>query len=527
MQQIAAAGEPSRKVISASAAANPAPRIQRIPGGFQMILALYILFTGALPTIIQAFAFGIQGGTGSEFAVAMITAMTRDVLLLAAVAVLAGNPLGILHPLLLAVVVWPLLVGMPNVIQDFGGWAGIIAGLPVRTPFLRGLPSHSASMVWTATAKYSALQILALICTYAGFALYKGRASLARRAPSLPRVSSIRSVMLGLIAVSTIVLLIFVRSRGGIIEHLTSLGHGRFRELGNAGAIMVITDLGSIALYVWLAVRPGEIKSPFFLACAAVVIVAQFVSNASRSSTLEVPLVLGLIWSIRTQKVPWKIALMLVPVLFVALGFLGAIRSSSWSGSTAAEAAVNTGWTESFKKADAEIADRQSLNAQVPIVERGFQVTDGPLLGRSYIGAVLGVIPRSVWPDKPRGPDSLYAQLFLHESKEGAAIPVSHEAEIYWNFGVAGVVLLSLLYGAMIRAAYNSFWRRYPSPFAIVFYVVFITTFQFSTTGIVAFEQSLGLLLICYLAAGFFTSRSREPVARPLVRPAGIAIAPR
>jgi hypothetical protein len=79
----------------------------------------------------------------------------------------------------------------------------------------------------------------------------------------------------------------------------------------------------------------------------------------------------------------------------------------------------------------------------------------------------------------------------------------------------------------MIRASYAAFWRRYPSPFAIVFYVVFITTFQFSTTGIVAFEQSVGLLFICYLAAGFFASPTREPVVQPRARPAGIAIAPR
>ena len=102
---------------------------QRIPGIFQLLLGLYIILTSSFPTIVQGMAFGVDGGGGSEFAIAMVTSLVRDLLILAPVLILADHPLGILHPLLLGVVVWPLLVGFPSVIQEYGGWAGIMADL--------------------------------------------------------------------------------------------------------------------------------------------------------------------------------------------------------------------------------------------------------------------------------------------------------------------------------------------------------------------------------------------------------------
>jgi hypothetical protein len=81
---------------------------------------------------------------------------------------------------------------------------------------------------------------------------------------------------------------------------------------------------------------------------------------------------------------------------------------------------------------------------------------------------------------------------------------------MYWNFGFPGVVLLSMIFGALLKAAYNFMWRRYPDPFAIVFYVLVVTTFQFSTTQLVRSEQQLALLLICYLVAALLVPTRRR-----------------
>jgi oligosaccharide repeat unit polymerase len=269
--------------------------------------------------------------------------------------------------------------------------------------------------------------------------------------------------------------------------------------LAGYGPILVLTTFGAIAMFVWTAARPNDIKNPFFLACLAIVTASQFLSSGTRSGALEVPLYVGLIWAIRRQKIPWKSALILVPIMFISIGLLGAIRSSIWYHSTADKTLASTSWSQSIALTQQQIADRLALSASVPVVERGFTVSGGPLLGRSYAAPIAAFFPRAIWKDKPRGVGSLYARLFLGASFSGTTIPVGPTAEMYWNFGIAGVVLLSMLYGIILRRVYNFAWRHYPSPFVTVFYVIFVTTFQFSSDRLVPLEQDAGLVLLCYL----------------------------
>ena len=484
-------------------------QVQRVPGAFQFGLVLYIILTSDFPTVVQALAFGLEGGAGTEFAAAMLTSATRDLLLVAMIVMLANHPLGILHPLLIALVVWPYVVGIPQVIEDFGGWAGVLAGLPVEPPYYRGLRTLDASAVWTAVAKYNGLEVASLLSIFVGFSMLKPKRDFSRIPSSIDTVA-LRNILIGLVGISILALLTYLYFRGGLGAHLTSMGRGRFRELAGDGPVMVATDLGAIALYIWVAARPGDVKSPIFLACLAAMVTAQFVSNGSRGSALMVPLVVGIIWSLRRHRIPWKIALIALPIMFLSIGLLGSIRTSSWYGSDAGEAWSTTGWAESFEIAQKELEERRAVRANVPIVERAFDLTDGPLYGQTYWAAVTAWIPRAMWEEKPRGSGSIYAQVFLGESSEGAGIPVSPEAEMYWNFGLPGVILLSIIYGALIRGAYHFSWRRYPNPFAIVFLMIFLTNFSISTKGLIRFEQQTALLFICYVAVAFFVPRVRS-----------------
>lgn len=491
------------------------PQAPEIPRRFQLLFGLYILLTGSIPTIVQAIAFGLPGGGGTEFVAAMLTESARDFLLIVPLLILSKHPLGILHPLLIAVVVWPELSTIPSVVNDYGGWAGIVAGTPVETPYFVGLRSREAGYIWMAIAKYNSLEIARLLAIYFGFSLLTVSEGFSHTFAALRRPSSVRAVMIGLIALSALVLLAFIESRGGLIEHLASLGHGRFRELGGEGIVMVAIDLGAIAIYVWAASSPDDLKNPAFLGSLAIVVAAQFLSNGSRSGAIEVPMTVGLVWALRTQKVPWRIALLLLPVFFLSLGLMNAIRTSSWSGRTAGDVIEKASLAQSFAIAEQEIARRRSLIAEVPIVERGFDRTGGPMLGRSYIAAVVAPVPRKLWASKPRGPDSLYAQVFLGEPRQGQGIPITETAEEYWNFGLVGVLLLSAIYGWLLKRVYYSFCWRYPNPIAIVFYALFVTTFHFSTEDIVSLEQKVALLMVCAASVSIFAPRPRERFTYP------------
>lgn len=506
----------------------------RMPPAFQILLGFYIVFTGSLPTIVQALAFGVQGPSGSEFLTAMLTAVIRDLLLLAPVIILANHPLGILHPLVLGVVMWPLVVGMPQVIEGLGGWTGVFTGTPVPAPHFEGLLSQSPSSLWFAIAKYNALEVLSLACTYAGFWIVKAAPRPPIKAGHLNSTDA-RFVLMALIALSVVIVLTFVSIRGGIAEHLTSLGRGRFHELAGDGIIIVAVDTGAIALYLWIAARPGDVRTPVFLGALALVTASQFISNGSRGSALGVPVMIGIIWALQRRKVPWKTAFVLLPLMFAAIGLLGAIRTASWGGSTAGEALTTTGWTQSIELAQNEIAQRRSVSADVPVIERGMDVTGGPMLGSTYLAAIGAPIPRAIWEDKPRGPGSIYAQLFMGVSVLGTTIPVSPVAEMYWNFGIVGVLLLSLLYGAILHWIYLFYLRRSANPIAVVAYVLLVTGFKIGTNRIVYVEQQLGLVFICGLVLALFVPRpppelvfqrtSAKPRMGPVRRPGGQAAA--
>jgi hypothetical protein len=505
----------------ASGMATEIPPVQRsfnepqqtyISGAFQLFLGLYILLTGSVPIIVQAITFGVSGTGSDQFILATSTQAGHDLLLLAPVLLLRRHPLGVLHPVLFAVVLWPLLSVMPQTIESFGGWAGVIAGEPLKTPYFYGLPLYSGGDVWMAITKYNAIQILALLSTYAGYLMFRGQRNFSPRPNKMYDTTSLRAVMIALIVLSLIVLLVFLQSRGGINSHLTSLGAGRFKQLAGDGIIMLMTDLGMVALFVWTAARPADVKTPIFLACLGAVTAGQFLSNGSRGSALVVPLTVGIIWALRRRRIPWKTALILIPFMFASIGLLGAVRSSSWTGSTAAEAASKTGWSDALERAQAEVELRRAMSAPVPVIERGFTVSGGPLLGQSYLVAVTAFIPRPLWPNKPRGVGSLYARWFIGAGFAGTTIPVGPEAEMYWNFGLAGVVVLSLLYGLSLGWIYQYYVRRYEDPFAIVFFVTFLMFFQFSTDRIVNFEQQSFLIVICYATAAALVRKS-EPTS--------------
>jgi O-antigen ligase len=90
------------------------------------------------------------------------------------------------------------------------------------------------------------------------------------------------------------------------------------------------------------------------------------------------------------------------------------------------------------------------------------------------------------------------------------AVPVSATAEEYWNFGLLGVILMSALYGALIRYTHNFYLRRSDRPFVVATFVIFVTTFRLSTDDLVLFQQQILLLaFVCFLALVFARSGRR------------------
>lgn len=470
-------------------------RVSRI---FQVLVAIYVIFTGEIPGAIQAALYGITGDGSGAFTAAFLSALAVDLARLAPLFVLARHPLGVLHPLIIAVVLWPLLLRMPLVIQEFGGLGRLFLGKPVNAPSFLGLSWLSGGEVWWAVVKYNLYQLLALAATYGGFALSQGKGAIRSIKPRINTLD-FRRLLVFLVILNFVGLIVFISMRGGIDSHLADLSRGRFRALAGLGPLIAIFDIGIIALVLWVAARPRDVKTPLFLAAVVAVAAAQFLSNGSRAGSLYLLILLALTWSLRTRRIPWRLAVVMGPILFLALGFLAIARSSGLSGMDATQAVASAEASDVFSRVQEDIELRQSLTGTVPVVADGHRVTNGPLFGQSYLAAVFAFVPRYIWEDKPRGPGSLYAQYFLGETREGTAVPVGAVAEAYWNFGSVGLIVLFFIYGLLLKKTHDMYLRNPSDPFVLGFFVIFVTVFQVHTDDLVLFQQQMLLFFIIWL----------------------------
>ncbi|TCJ40215.1 oligosaccharide repeat unit polymerase [Parafrankia sp. BMG5.11] len=472
---------------------------ETVPRYFQITVLLFLLLTGAVPQLLQATFNGMSGGSG--FAPAVLTSLVYDLVRIAPLLVLARHPAGILHPIIVAVVVWPLLTTLPNLIDSFGGYAGLLSGQPLKAPYFTTLGWKTDAETWSALTQYRLLQIASLISLYTGFAIV--RRDSGRRITILQGMDSqrLRRILVGVIIVNLFAVAVFVQTRGGLVEHVIELAYGRFRALAGLGPLLALFDIGFLALLLWICTRPQDSRHPLFLVLLPLVAAQQFIVAGSRSAALLVVVLTGLGWALSARRVPWRLALILLPIAFLSFGALNLIRTAGLTNTTLIEAAGDADLGTVLQRSQEEFDLRQSLSGAVPIIADGMRTT-GPMFGYTYSGALFAVIPRTFWPEKPRGPGSLYAQHFLGESVEGTAVPIGAVAEAFWNFHAPGVIVLFALYGWILRRGLETYNRNPRNGAVIAGFVLLATQFGVGTDELVAFQQLIltGLLLFGIIA---------------------------
>ena len=91
--------------------------------------------------------------------------------------------------------------------------------------------------------------------------------------------------------------------------------------------------------------------------------------------------------------------------------------------------------------------------------------------GTSLRYALVSMVPRVIWPDKPRIGE-LGSELYeLIRGRDGAAVSAGYFAEVYWNFGPWGMVLIFLPVGVLFSFISNyslnvirsDSWHRFPA----------------------------------------------------------------
>jgi hypothetical protein len=91
--------------------------------------------------------------------------------------------------------------------------------------------------------------------------------------------------------------------------------------------------------------------------------------------------------------------------------------------------------------------------------------------GSTYLPLLTFPIPRFLWPDKPGFGDHVIAMATRSRPYEREGRTITYIAEAYLNFGIAGVILVPLVLGAVLNRAYRIFRSGPPGRIGQLFYL--------------------------------------------------------
>jgi len=231
--------------------------------------------------------------------------------------------------------------------------------------------------------------------------------------------------------------------------YTTSSGYGTFADAatGNLGYLVAVQGTAGLAL-VLLPLRlgcSGRSRWPGLLCAVAATFL--LLGEGQRARFFVPVFAAGLIW-LKTSKrklPPRRLAAVGLLVLVALGGLIGVARGAAGSRNVTVETVV----AQPFGSGNDLFLPLAGLAETVP--------TQLPYLdGTSYLEAAAFLVPRGVWRGKPEGAIADVTAAF-DPGNSGLAFP--EFGEMYANFGLPGVVVGSLLLGAIIELVSRRFAR--------------------------------------------------------------------
>lgn len=136
--------------------------------------------------------------------------------------------------------------------------------------------------------------------------------------------------------------------------------------------------------------------------------------------------------------------------------------------------------------------------------------------GMTYLKPLFAPIPRFLMPDKPESAMTLYTKKYDPERQaEGFCLPLSLQAEGYWNFGYIGGLFCVFLIFYLFNSIYLKLYNSVISDLGIktifntyIFYVFFLLYRDSGFTKLLTF--SLAAFVFCFILSIFQKSRGKR-----------------
>ncbi len=194
-------------------------------------------------------------------------------------------------------------------------------------------------------------------------------------------------------------------------------------------------------------------------------------------------------YMLATGRAPWKAILAALPVaVFVILPFLSIYKTTPETQISNRLSSAIEQYTSLNILGRTELAAERSIGrfagAALPSVYSNFYPEVYPFeLGRTFLLEAQGLVPRFLWPNKPnlsRELNKYSVNVRILESPDETSVVFDAITEYYVNFGLIGVLCLSVLHGYSLRVLYDWLMQTLPFFMAVsVFCVLFLINLDF------------------------------------------------
>jgi oligosaccharide repeat unit polymerase len=356
------------------------------------------------------------------------------------------------------------------------------------------------------------LAILGLFAFYAGYWLYVGRRTAWREPAYRPGRSDFRRLhlfVIGLIATGLLCCLSLVAEAGGLAEYAVQLAiRGAAQESkGYQIAGMKIAAVGAVLYYCVLRTgRPRPSRAWFCVYVAAAAICEILIgARANTAALIAALLAIGFYTGVRVR---WSL---LVPAGIIIAALFVIVPDFRIGASPS---------VDSLDK-DVDRFMRMDVTALDPLLDILQQVPRNVPFqsGRGFYDLAIYPIPRALWAEKPQvlGASGYYTAMFHPEYfGTGSSYGSSILGELYLNFGLSGIVIGMVVYGAL-AGFFQSQSARGPAGVAIAASSVY--PFIFGIRG--GYWAFLPELTLCevplLLGLAFISGREcRESLSQPI-----------
>ena len=255
---------------------------------------------------------------------------------------------------------------------------------------------------------------------------------------------------------------------------------GQLSSVGNLSWINAVPMFGGLLmLFLW---SNGVAKSKYayvFIGVSFVVGLAVPLINGSRDGLVQPLLLAILVASDFGRRLNVRHLMTVLVVATVLVVVFGALRDS---GSNELDA----GSFDAVSVVDSLLGTHNWAGAEkTAIVAQRVPENLDHQWGTTYATAVVAPVPRSIWNEKPvvRIGPLVGEEIFLLDRDGRTGVPPGAPGELFLNFGLAGIPLGGLIFGALAAATYKRFERFAKSDFRRVIYAVLLVNIGLKFPG--------------------------------------------